>query len=183
MSFEGYCFKSARVSKLAAFTALGGFVLFLGGWLALQFLTPLPTVQDISMAIWVGLMAGAALYLAGPRRQQWGHGSLTDTQVIWESAGTIHGGLVRRWRPPRVLVQGPRYFWLIVLGVTLVMAVTGHAPTLLTHNKPDMALFLVLAWQSWITPLYRETLTIQTTAGRRRIYVTKITTADSDLPA
>ncbi len=54
---------------------------------------------------------------------------------------------------------------------------------LVDHNKPDMALFLVMAWQSWITPLYRETLTIQTTAGRRRIYVTNITTADSDLPA
>ena len=128
------------------------------------------------------MLVTTVIYIQGPHRQQWGRGSLSNNQVVWESAEALHGDLIRRWRPSRVLVQGPRYFWLVMLAVIVVIAVAGHAPTLLTHNKPDVAIFLVLAWQSWMTPLYRETLTIQTAAGRRRIYVTKIS-AESDGPA
>lgn len=80
-------------------------------------------------------------------------------------------------------IQGPRYVWLVLLAVTLGMATLGHAPTLLTHNKPDMALFLVLAWQSWITPLCRETWTIQTSDGRHKIYVTQLNSTNTGVSA
>lgn len=56
-------------------------MLFLGGWLALQFLTLSPNTRDVALAMWVALMAGASRYLVGPRRQQWGQGSLSGTHV------------------------------------------------------------------------------------------------------
>lgn len=172
MIFEGFSFVSPRRSKRAAFADIGGFVFILGGgWLALQGLTPSPKIQDVALAIWVGLIAGASLYLVGPRRQQWGRGSLSGTHVLWESAETLHGELVRRWHPSCVLIQGPRYVWLVVLAVT----------PWLTHNKPESALFLVLALYAWITPLYREVWTIQTITGRQRIYGTTMTHPDSNV--
>ncbi|NMP24251.1 hypothetical protein [Sulfobacillus harzensis] len=184
MTFEGYCFKSERFSWLIILLIIAGFVVFLGGVFGLSLLAPFPRVQGIAMAIWVALMAGALMLLMGPRRQQWGQGFLSDNHVIWESAETIHGEVVHRWHPSRVLIQGPRYFWLVLLAVIVVMAMAGHTPTVLTHNPADAAVVIVLALQSWITPVYRETLSIQTTAGqRRRIYVTKITSTDSGVSA
>lgn len=183
ITFEGYCFKPPRSKRVAIFGGIVVFVAFLGGWVTLIFLIAMPHIQNIVMVVWVGLLAGAVMYVQGPRRQQWGHGTLSHGQVVWESSASIRGDLVRRWRPPRLLIQGPRYLFFLLLMVTIALAVVGHTPTFLTQNKPDLAVFLVLAFQSWLTPFYRETFRIQTASGPRRIYVTKICGADADASA
>lgn len=183
MTFEGYSFKVARNKALAILSAIVGFAVFSGGWILLWILQPEPGTQDLVMAGWVALMVGAAAYLVGPRRQEWGHGLLTDQQVVWEAAETVHGELVRRQHPAPWFIRGVRYFWLVVLAITLVVSLIMHSPSLLAQNKPNLAVFLVLGAQAWITPLYREVWLIRHTAGRKKIYVTGITSDDAGISA
>lgn len=183
MTFEGYSFKVARNKTLAILSAIVGVAVFLGGWLLLWSLKSEPATQDLVMAIWVALMVGATAYLVGPRCQEWGHGSLTDQQVVWEAAEPVHGELVRRQHPAPWFIRGVRYFWLVVLAITLGLSLITHSPSLLAQNKPNLAVFLVLGAQAWITPLYREVWMIRHTAGRKKIYVTRITSDDAGISA
>ena len=169
MRFVGYQFAAVHRPRLPIIV---GMAVLLAAWLVLSLVYFSASVTDVAWALWFGLTAAAIWRLNGPRGILAGHGVVDGSHVTWDAAIPLEGSVLRHRAFSPIVIWGPRAVWVLI--VLAILPTGWHLSADLRTDPGIGALFLILLWQAWLTPLYRAVLTIQTTTGREKIYVTRI---------
>ena len=172
MTFNGYCIRPPRHPWL-----LGGLGAILLITALLGLVKPsLPTgVIHWGWGIWLTGGVLALLRWQGPRSQEWGQGTLHDHQVTWStSPSPVLATVVQRREFSPVLLWGVRIIWPVLVVSRLGIAAAGQPHGFSAQGISIVAIWSLLAWQAWLTPITRTILTIQLPEGhRRKIHVTR----------
>lgn len=166
--FEGY--RRAR-QGWSWWSVIPGLILAL--WIVLAFVAMPAAVRGGLWALWFAVAGWGTFRVEGARWLRWGTGHLSRDAVTWEGDDPFTGPLVSRWElGPIANGWGPRIIYPLLVAAFLWSGRTGPA-----LGQPLIqavgALAVMLAWQSWVRPVYRMVLTVRTEAGRRRIYVVR----------
>lgn len=180
MDFEGYRRGGPVGRRGVVIVLMVGAALF-ALWVVLAFGAMPATVRDWLWVLWFAASGWSTFRLERPQRQRWGHGTLEQDTVTWEGAETFTGRLVNR-SDIGPIANGwvPRVMFPVLLLWELAMK--PHA-LLGQLSMAIMALAVIFAWQSWVRPLYRTELTVETEDGRRRIRVVRIDEARREVPS